>query len=179
MHLNPGSAGPFQLEAVVAIDRELTAVPLGGLLAGGARLDFCGAPFAERRMVAGSAPHAPEAVEGGAPLCAERPGWSAGPDKLVLAVVALDERGVHRSGEGWVIELEREVFGARLAGRAGPACSKLDTPCGDAEVGGPVIVAVAGLDGRLDAEGEGLDGACVGAVFFAGEGADLSHCCIS
>jgi len=80
----------------------------------------------------------------------------AGPDELVLALVALDERGVDRRREGRIVELERD-FGTRFAGCAGPACSELDTPCGDAEVWGAVVVAVAGLDGGLDVEGEGLE----------------------
>ena len=97
---------------------------------------------------------------------------SAGPDELVLAFVALDERGVDRGGEGWVVELEREVFGARLAGGPAPAGSELDTGCDDPEVRGTVVVSVAGLDAGLNMKSEGLDGAVVGAGFVAGEGAE-------
>ena len=71
-------------------------------------------------------------------------GWSAGPDELVLALVALDQGGVDRRREGRVVELEREVFGTRFAGGAGPACSELDTRCCDPEVRGAIVVAVAG-----------------------------------
>ena len=106
----------------------------------------------------------------GAPLV-----WLAGPDELVLALVALGEGGVERAGEGWIVELEPEVFGARFAGGAGPACPELDTPCGDAEVWGAVVVAVARLDGGLDVESESLDGAGE-AGFGSGERADGCHC---
>ena len=75
----------------------------------------------------------------------------------MLALVALDEGGVDRGGEGRIVELEREVIGARLSGGPAPAGAELDAVGGDAIVGCLVVVAVAGLDGGLDAEGEGLD----------------------
>ena len=75
----------------------------------------------------------------------------------MLALVALDEGGVDRGGEGRIVELEREVFGARLAGGPAPAGSELDAVGGDTIVGRLVVVAVAGLDGGLDVKGEGLD----------------------
>jgi len=93
----------------------------------------------------------------------------------MLDLVALDKGSVDRGSEGGIVELEREVLGACLAGDAAPAGSELDTAGGHPEVGG----AVAGLDAVLDVEGEGLDGAGVCAGFVAGEGADLSHCRIS
>lgn len=76
----------------------------------------------------------------------------AGPDELVFAFVALDEVSMDRDGEGWIVELEREVFGARFAGGAAPAGSELETAGGDAKVGRPFVVAVAWSDGCLDVE---------------------------
>lgn len=101
------------------------------------------------------------------------------PDELVFALVALDQRRVDRSGEGRVIKRQREIFSARFSSRLAPAGAKFDGACGDAEVGSLVIVAVAGLDACLDVQREGLDAAGVGAVFIAGEGANLCHCRIS
>src|SRR3546814_9580021 len=40
------------------------------------------------------------------------PGRLARPDELVLALVALRERRVDRCGEGRIVELEAEIFGA-------------------------------------------------------------------
>src|ERR1700678_486335 len=108
-----------------------------------------------------------------------RLGWVSRPDEFVFASVDLDEGGVDRGREGRVVEFEREVLGAGLSSGPAPAGAELDTVGGDAIVGGLVAVAVAGLDGGLDVEGEGLDRPGVGAVLVAGEGADLSHCRIS
>jgi hypothetical protein len=71
---------------------------------------------------------------------------SSRPDELVLALVALNEGGVDRRGEGRIVELEREAFGTRLASGPAPTGSELDTVGGDAIVGRLVVVAVAGLD---------------------------------
>lgn len=76
----------------------------------------------------------------------------------MLALVALDEGSVDRGCEGGIVELEREVLGAGLAGDAAPAGSELDTAGGHPEVGGALVIAVAGLDAGLDVEGEGFDG---------------------
>src|ERR1700741_5473417 len=113
-------------------------------------------------------------VEGGRPAVSGAPlVRSSRPDELVLTVVALDEGGVDRRGEGRIVELEREVLGARLASGSAPAGAELDTVCGDAIVWRLVVVAGAGLDGGLDVEGEVLDRPGVSAVLVAGEGADL------
>jgi hypothetical protein len=47
-------------------------------------------------------------------------GRSARPDELVLAVVALDQGRVDRGREGGVVELERNVRGARVLGHLAP-----------------------------------------------------------
>ncbi len=60
---------------------------------------------------------------------------SSRPDELVLALVALDEGGVDRRREGRIVELEREVLGACLAGGPAPASAELDTVGSDAIVG--------------------------------------------
>src|SRR5271157_4379705 len=100
---------------------------------------------------------------------------SARPDELVLALVALDQGCVDGSREGRVVELQREVFGSGLAGGSAPPCAELDAVGRDPVVGRLVVVAVAGLDAGLDADGEGFDRSAVGAGLVAGEGADLCH----
>jgi hypothetical protein len=91
----------------------------------------------------------------------------------------LDQGGVDRAGEGGIVELEREVFGAGVLGRLAPARAELDAIGGDPVVRGPLGVLGDGLDGRLGVDVEGADRAGEDAVVAAGEGADLSHCRIS
>ena len=107
----------------------------------------------------------------GAPL-----GWLSRPDELVFAFVALDEGGVDRRREGRVVEFEREVLGAGLSSGPAPAGAELDTVGGDAIVGGLVAVAVAGLDGGLDVEGEGLGEARKGTKMSLGLDQLVAEC---
>ena len=88
---------------------------------------------------------------------------SAGPDELVLALIALNQRGVDRGGEGRVVQLQRDVFGSGLAGGLAPAGAELDAVGGDPVVGRLVVVALAGLDAGPDVEGERPDRSGIGA----------------
>jgi hypothetical protein len=53
-------------------------------------------------------------------------GPSARPDEPVLALIGLDQGHVDRGCEGGVVELDRDIFGARVLGRLAPACAEFD-----------------------------------------------------
>jgi ATP-dependent helicase HepA len=111
----------------------------------------------------------PETERGALPRSGRgTPVRSPRPDELVLAIIALDQGRVDRSREGWIVELDRDVFGARVLGRLGPACAKLDAIGDDPVVGAALVVLGHGPDGRLDVDGEGADRAAEGAVLAAG-----------
>ena len=75
----------------------------------------------------------------------------------MLALLALDQGRVDRGLEGGIVELDRDVLGARVLGRLAPARAELDAVGGDPVVGGLVVVLGDGLDGRLDVDVEGAD----------------------
>src|SRR5450432_4008150 len=82
---------------------------------------------------------------------------SAGPDEAVLAFLAGDQGGVDRGGEGGVVELDRDIFGARVLGRLAPARAEFDAVGGDPVVRAALALLGDGLDARLDADVEGAD----------------------
>jgi len=63
----------------------------------------------------------------------------------VLTLLALDQGRVDRGVEGGVVELDREVFGARVLGRLAPARAELDSVGGDPVVGARSLSLATGL----------------------------------
>src|SRR5258708_19359586 len=102
---------------------------------------------------------------------------AAGPDEVVArAVVGLDEGGIGWRGEGWIVQVDGQIFALRLAGGLLPGCTKIRCTREDAEVGAALAIALRRdeLHG-LDVEAQGLDRAGE-AVLGLGEGADGCHC---
>jgi hypothetical protein len=108
------------------------------------------------------------AEPGGGPLVAVR----ARPDQL-QAVFAFDfrQRGVDRSGEARIVQLDREVVAALFGGLL-PGGAELDVAGVDAEVRAFVGRVFDAGDAGLDVEGQRADRAGE-AVFGGGEGAEV------
>lgn len=99
-----------------------------------------------------------------------------GPDKAeAVAFLVLNEIGVDRDGEAWIIELEAQV-GAPLVGLFAPAGADLDPADEDAMAWGIIAYCAGGSDADvtgLEGKGDDLTGELVGAGL--PEGADGSH----
>jgi hypothetical protein len=130
-----------------------------------------------RGLRAVRAPHNSGAVE--ARCRAGRDAAAAGsarPDERVAAL-DLDEVGEDRSREGRVVELHRVIDGVVFRGPL-PGGADLDRAGEDAQGRGLLVRRRLGRDeAGFDVEREGADGAAEGAVFAAGEAADLLDCC--
>ena len=93
----------------------------------------------------------------------------------MFALVVLDQGGVDRRREGRVVDLDREIFGARVLGRLAPGRAEFDAVGADPVVGRAFAVLGCGSNGRFDVDVESANRADEDAVVAALEGADLSH----
>jgi hypothetical protein len=100
---------------------------------------------------------------------------TAGPDQREGIVgIAFDQRGVDRSREAWIVELDREIFAIAFVRGLLPGGAELGCAGADAIVRRLVIVLFGCDEGRLDVERERFDRARE-AVVRGGEGTDSSH----
>lgn len=75
-----------------------------------------------------------------------------GPDQAEgLGVLVVEEVGVDRSGEAWIVQLEAGIVAA-LAGALGPGCADLD-PAGEDAVAGGIVSGPVGLGHDADVLG--------------------------
>ena len=66
-----------------------------------------------------------------------------------------------------IVELDRDIFGARVLSRLARACAEFGAVGGSPVVGGPLVVLGDGPNGRSDVDVESADRAGEGAVVAA------------